>query len=813
MTAVTGAPAEIGGKGMGDEYGYEKLGLFYLGREFAEEGSASPPLLMKSSSLTTHAALIGMTGSGKTGLGIALIEEAIMDDIPAIVIDPKGDMANLLLSFPELRAEDFRPWIDPDEAARKGQSPDDYAAAVAENWRNGLASWQQSGERIATLRAKTEMTIYTPGSSAGVPVSMLGSLSAPAAATQSDTDTLNNLVIGATTSLLTLVGVKADSAQSREHILLSSILIHCWRRGEDLSMERLIGAIVSPPFDMVGVFPLDTFFPQADRMQLAMSFNAIVASPTFAAWLEGEPLDIQRLLYTDGGRPRTAIFSIAHLGDGERMFFVTMLLGRFIDWMRRQSGTSSLRTMLYMDEIYGYFPPTANPPSKKPMLLLLKQARAFGCGVVLATQNPVDLDYKGLANIGSWFVGRLQTSQDQERVAEGIAGASDGRYTSGQVKGLLAGLKGRQFLLSSAHLEAPMLFETRWVMSYLRGPIAASDVRRLMAGRQQALTSPSPAAPVAEPIPSPSATGARPVLSPAIHQYYRLQSVVSDRVVLRPWLAAVGKIRFAGTAAGQEEIRTVRRRLPLDEQNRAFPWQEAGEMAFAFSDCLTMAPDGSEYLPLSSSLAALKNLDTVGKDFADHLYRSERLELLRVPSLKLVSLPGERPGDFRVRVQDMLRQKKDEAVEKLRAAYATRQKRLEEKLAAALYQLEKERLDVKARTTDTVLSIGAAVVGALFGRKVASVGSVSRAATSMRSAGRVVKEKAEVQRAEEKLVALQQEQQALYGEINTRLAEVAAGYTLESCAIETVNIRPKKADIYDVRVALVWEMASLPEQA
>ncbi|MBT8360217.1 MAG: type IV secretory system conjugative DNA transfer family protein, partial [Deltaproteobacteria bacterium] len=364
---------------------YEKLGLFYLGKELAmaEKESSGLPLLYKSRNLTTHGVIIGMTGSGKTGLGVGLIEEAIMDDIPSIIIDPKGDMANLLLTFPKLQASDFAPWVDPAEASRKDMTVDQYAEQTAQTWRRGLDSWQQGPERIASLRQKTTMTVYTPGSSSGIPLSILSGFNAPAPDILADHDTLNSLVGSAATSLLSLIDINDDPLTSREHILISSILLDYWRKGKDITLESLIGAIVNPPFEKVGVFGLANFFPQADRMKLAMLINNVIASPSFAAWLQGEPLDIQNILYGQDGRPRTAIFSISHLSESERMFFVTLLLNAIIGWMRRQQGTSSLKALLYMDEIFGFFPPLANPPSKKPMLLLLKQARAYGLGVVL----------------------------------------------------------------------------------------------------------------------------------------------------------------------------------------------------------------------------------------------------------------------------------------------------------------------------------------------------------------------------------------------------------------------------------------------
>ena len=397
---------------------------------------------------------------------------------------------------------------------------------------------------------------------------MLNSFQAPSAEVANDTDTFNGLVNSTTVSLLALVGIDGDPLQSREHILLSSILIHFWRKGESLSLEGLIGNIVNPPFTKVGVFPLDTFYPQTQRMALAMSLNGLLASPTFAAWVQGVPLDIQKILYGDDGRPKTAIFSISHLSDSERMFFVTMLLNQIIGWMRRQQGTSSLKALLYMDEIFGYFPPTANPPSKKPMLLLLKQARAYGLGVVLSTQNPVDLDYKGLANIGTWFVGRLQTSQDQERVLEGIVGASDGKLDRQKVRELLSDMKGRQFLLTSAHLDAPLLFESRWVLSLsARAPLPGRH-QKPDAGQKKPPEAAEhadfrrdlrqPGSDTGSPIGSGSPSGLSeqpPLLSQGIEQLYYLQDMPAERLVFEPWLAASAAVRFYNSTRNIDIVR------------------------------------------------------------------------------------------------------------------------------------------------------------------------------------------------------------------------------------------------------------------
>ncbi|OEU48842.1 MAG: hypothetical protein BA866_05925, partial [Desulfobulbaceae bacterium S5133MH15] len=774
------------------QYPYEKLGLLYLGRELDMDSHevSGQPFLYKNKNLTTHAAIIGMTGSGKTGLGIALIEEAIMDNVPSIIIDPKGDMGNLLLSFPDLKSEDFSQWIDPTEAAGKGLSVPEYAEQVAENWTKGLASWGQTGERIRVLHEKSDMTIYTPGSTAGVPVSVLSSFRAPAEKVLNDTDTLNSLVNSTATSLLSLVDVEGDPLQSREHILLSSLFLHFWRKGEDLSLEDLIGHIVNPPFDKVGVFPLDTFYGQSQRMSLAMMFNNILASPSFAAWTQGVPLDIQRILYSEAGKPQTAIFSISHLSDTERMFFVTMLLNQFTGWMRRQQGSASLKALLYMDEIFGYFPPTANPPSKKPMLLLLKQARAYGVGIVLATQNPVDLDYKGLSNIGSWFVGRLQTRQDQDRVVEGIVGASDGKLDVRLVKNLLSDMKGRQFLLNSVHLEEPLLFETRWVMSYLKGPISKNDIKKLMGKKKESNGGDDQ---VDSPV-SISSSGSQalmdnpPVLARGIDQLYFLQNVVSEEICFEPWLWGTASVRFYNSSRNIDIVKEVSLRLYLDDGFSRPDWQGAETGNCLVEDCHLEAPDNAAFYPLPATFSEMKNLTGLKKGFSDYLYQNERQELFRIKGTKFESVPGESSGDFKVRFSDSLREHKDEAVEKLKGKYELRQERLEKKLQTAYNRLEKEKVDVTTKTTDSLISFGAAVVGAFFGRKALSAANIGKAATGMRSVGRVAKEQSDVKRAEEMVLGLQQELDDLSVEIEEKINAMAEDFSIDSHEVETFSI-------------------------
>lgn len=791
---------------MKTDFAYEKLGLLYLGKEvdFETKEKGEAPFLYKNKSLTTHGVIIGMTGSGKTGLGVGIIEEAMMDNVPSIIIDPKGDMGNLMLTFPDLSPDDFTPWIDPAEAARKEMEPAAYAEKMAAKWEKGLASWGQTPERIKDLRKKSECTIYTPGSTSGVPISVLNSFEAPGEDIINDTDTLNSMVSSATTSLLALVGVDADSLQSREHILLSSILLHYWRKGQSLSLEALISSVVDPPFEKVGVFSLDIFFKQADRMALAMSLNNVLASPTFSSWIAGEPLDIQRILYTKEGKPRTAIFSISHLSESERMFFVTMLLNQFVGWMRRQQGASSLKALLYMDEIFGYFPPTANPPSKKPMMLLLKQARAFGVGVVLATQNPVDLDYKGLSNIGTWFVGRLQTEQDQQKVLDGIVGASYGQLDKAQVKRLLGDMKGRQFLLNSAHLDGPVLFETRWVMSYLKGPMSLTDVSRLMEGRAAGAVATEVVGTVHEY--NDGLLDHAPILSDGIEQHYSIQPILTDEICFEPWLAASSSVRFYNQKRNIDQVKEVRLRLYLDSSFDRADWAQGEDMTLDMDEFDRRAPDNSKYYALPDTIQGMKDFRGLTKEFSNYLYQNERVELFRVATLKLESVLGESLAEFKVRIGDHLREKKEEAIEKLEEKYRVKQDRIQKQIESALVRVEKEKGDVSAKTTGSILSFGSAILGAFLGRKTFSAGNISKASSAIKSVGRVSKEKADVKRAEEKVMRLEEDLQLLAEEVEEKVSELTDTFEVDNYEVETFAIKPRRSDIFNLRLSLLWEM-------
>ncbi len=465
-------------------------GQLYLGEQIdaATHSRDGKPVMLAASDFTTHGVIVGMTGSGKTGLGVVLLEEALLSGVPTLIIDPKGDLTNLALTFPELRPSDFRPWINDGDAQRAGATPDAFAEQEATKWRDGLASWGVAPERIAARCDTVRTTIYTPGSTSGVPLNLVGSLQAPKDA---DAETIGDEVEGFVSGLLGLVDIEADPLSSREHILLSNIVAASWSAGRDLDLATLVGQVQQPPLRKLGVFDLDTFFPPNDRTALALRLNGLLASPSFAAWTQGVPFDIDRLLKTDDGKPAAAIVTIAHLSDPERQFVTSLLLGKLVTWMRRQSGTTDLRALVYMDEVAGYAPPTAEPPSKKPILTLLKQARAFGVGLVLSTQNPVDLDYKAISNAGTWMVGRLQTEQDKARLLDGMSAASGGVDVAA-IGATISGLGKREFVLRRAGVDQPTVFTTRWAMAYLRGPLTREQIASLTGPAESAEALPPP---------------------------------------------------------------------------------------------------------------------------------------------------------------------------------------------------------------------------------------------------------------------------------------------------------------------------------
>jgi len=807
---------------------FEKLGLFYLGRQYDAAGRTlgPEPILYDAKDLVTHAVCVGMTGSGKTGLCLALIEEAAIDNLPVIAIDPKGDLTNLLLTFPGLSAAEFAPWVNAEEARNQSVPLEAYAQQQADLWKRGLAEWGEDGARIQRLRDAAEFAVYTPGSSAGIPVSILKSFAAPPKEVAGDTELLGERVQTTVTNLLTLAGLDADPTRSREHILISTIFAAAWRGRQDLDLAGLIQQIQAPVFARVGVLDLETFFPAKDRFALAMQLNNLLAAPGFQAWLEGEPLDIGRLLYTPTGKPRVAVFTIAHLGDAERMFFVSLLLNQVLGWVRAQPGTTSLRALLYMDEIFGYFPPVANPPSKAPLLTLLKQARAFGLGIVLATQNPVDLDYKGLANTGTWFLGRLQTDRDKARVLDGLEGAraaTGAAFDRGAMEQLLAGLGKRVFLMHNVHEDAPVVFQTRWTLSYLRGPLGRDEIRRLMSPVKEALqgqpasaqasavTAPAPAAAplVAARAEQASAAQARPTLPPEIKQFFvpvRTRPAAGAPVSYAPVLYGAARVGFADPKLGIEATQDVTVVTPVADAPVPVDWAGAAAVDVAPSD-LESNPDapGAVFAALPSAAASPKNYVAWEKDFAKWLYQSQGLDLMHAPDAGVVSKPGESEGDFRVRLQATAREQRDAAMEAIRQKYAAKMTALQGRIRRAEEAVARESGQASAQKLQTAISFGATLLGAFMGRKAVSASSIGRATTAARGVGRSMKEAQDVKRAGETVQELQAQLADLEQQVQAETQAVAAKYDTGALALQTVSLKPKKTQITVQLVALAWK--------
>ena len=810
---------------------FEKLGVFYIGREYdlAAKKAQEALVLYDSRDLVTHAVVVGMTGSGKTGLCIDLIEEAAIDNVPSILIDPKGDLTNLLLTFPGLSSQDFLPWINPDDASRKGLSVEDYASQQASSWQKGLADWGQSGERIQRLRQAVEFVIYTPGSSAGVPVSILKSFAAPPPEIIEDGELFQERITTTVTSLLGLLGIEADPLQSREHILLSTIIGEMWRQGQDLDLATLIAQIQKPPVAKIGVLDLESFYPTKERFSLVMAMNNLIASPGFSAWLEGVPLDIGEILHTRQGKPRVAIFSIAHMGDKERMFFVSLLLNQILGWMRTQPGTTSLRALVYMDEIFGYFPPVSNPPSKQPLLTLLKQARAFGVGIVLATQNPVDLDYKGLSNTGTWFIGRLQTERDKSRVMDGLEGAAasaGGNFNRQKMEQILAGLGSRVFLMNNTHDDEPVIFTTRWCMSYLRGPLTRSQIKTLMdpykatAGEQQpvpakpsgwsAITSAFQQKEAAGAAAAPSTGGAQPTLTPDITQYFIPARGQSD--TYQPMLLGAARVRFTDSKAGVDDQQDLVFLTPVTDRPIPVDWENAQEAGFALNDLEKDPARGMSFAELPGMAAKSRNYTEWTKDFVSCVYGKQELQLLKSPSTGLISNSRETEREFRVRLQQATREQRDDTTDVLRKKYAPKIAALQEKIRKAEQAVDREADQAKSSGMQTALSFGSTLLGAFLGRKKISSSTIGKAATSMKSASRTAQQKADVDRAKQTVKAYKEQLDELNAEFEAEAKSLESKIDPSAEVLDLVVFRPKKTDIDVQLVSLVWAPYNVDER-
>jgi len=814
----------------------EKLASFYLGKEYdvLKHELLPKPVMYDARDLTTHAICLGMTGSGKTGLCVTLLEEAALDGVPAIVIDPKGDVANLLLTFPELRPSDFEPWINLDDARREGMSVEQYAAQMAQMWAEGLAKWEQSPERVRRLRDAAEVLIFTPGSDAGLSVNIMQTLKAPELSWEDEEETLREKVKATVSALLGLVGIKADPVKSREHILLANLFEHAWRAGEGLDLAKLISWIQDPPLRKLGVFDVDTFFPRKDRFELAVAINNIVAAPSFENWLEGQPLDIDGILYRSDGKPRLSIFYLAHLSEVERMFFVTLLLAQIEAWMRKQSGTRSLRCILYFDELFGYFPPyPSNPPSKPPLLRLVKQARGYGVGLVLTTQNPVDLDYKGLTNAGTWFIGKLQTDRDKMRVLEGLEGVNTSTSAASArsyFDRLISSLDKRVFILHNVRQDQPVVFMTRWAMSYLRGPLTKSQIRTLMEPYKEQLAAATAGHLVGEGEPTLVATvqtalpqtesgfsSSPPRLRSDIPQYFlqvdtpleRAVSIEERRrgVLFDPtWKQKAYQPAILGWAT--VHFQDARREVAHSEEHcylLAVPedlawvdWRK-GRVALGKDDLLVTPPSDALYADVPASLGDAKKVKALEKDFVNFLYRETRLTLFHNTALRLYSAVGESEGRFVQRCQEqaMVIQKAEE--DEIRAKFESRLARLEDRLRREERELHADRIEYKGRKREERLTLGESILGLFTGRR--RLRTFSEVSRRRRLASQA---QADVEESEEVISELEQQMEEIHREWDEALSELAHRVANMSRQIEEVEIKPKKTDIDVTVFGVAW---------
>jgi hypothetical protein len=822
----------------------EKLGSFYLGSEYdlVRNRITEKTINYDARDLTTHALCVGMTGSGKTGLCIGLLEEAAIDKVPAILIDPKGDITNLMLQFPNLQPEDFQPWVNTDDARRKGKSVEEYADYISKLWRKGLKDCGIGSKRIRLLKESVDFSIYTPGSNAGKPISILSSLAVPNLDFDKHTEIIREQISGTVAALLSLAGIDVDPIRSREAILLSNIFETYWRKKQNLNLENLIMSIQKPPVKKLGVFDVDTYYPEKDRFQLAMKFNNLVASPSFRSWLEGEPLDIDRIFYTSEGKPRHSIFYIAHLSDREKMFFVTLLLENLLTWARRQTGTTSLRALLYFDEIFGFVPPVSEPPSKRPLLTLLKQARAFGLGLLLVTQNPVDLDYKGLTNTGTWFIGKLQAERDKDRVLQGLKGAINEAGKSSEKadhESIINKLKSRVFLMHNVHEDLPIVFHTRWVMSYLRGPLTRPQIRGLMETKRLLTPKIRPApvidigiekSTVSKTSHVPSATQQLedfskipPALDPSITQVF-LPTELEERKAITKLSKKLGREIYAESIhliyepaiLGRAIINFVDRRNNIDEEIKKTllghlhgglsgpDWDRAEELSYDLEE-LSNLPEkiepnqGPFFDAIPEKANNSKEFNKIAKDFVNWLYRNMELELRKHKKLNIFQHPNESIRDFTIRLQQAARERRDEEVDKLNDKYSKQIDRLRNKLRKFERELVSDEAEYEARKREEMLGIGGTVIGVLMGRRPTSAGT-----TIARRRRMSTKAKMDLEETKEDIIELKKEIDVLEEKLKKAVSEISKRWEKIDEEIITEKIRPRRTDIQLQLISLGW---------
>ncbi len=799
----------------------EKRGLFYLGKHLdLAANQLGESFSLDASHLTTHAAILGMTGSGKTGLGITLLEEALLDGVPAIILDPKGDITNLALTFPDLTPADLSPWIAAEDAQMHEMTPEAYSAQVAATWREERAKWNITPERVRQLHDAAEICIYTPGSDAGMPVDVLQSLQAPPGEWAGHEEEMRERIQGLVSALLGLAGIEADPVQSREHILLAHLFEQAWEAGQSLDLPTLIGQIQRPPLQRLGVFELDAFFPEKDRIALAASLNHLIASPGFGAWRQGEPLDVDSLLHRNG-KPRASIFYLAHLDDAQRMFFVTLLLSQVRGWLRRQRGAATLRAILYFDEIFNYCPPyPKNPPSKVPLLALIKQARAMGLGVVLATQNPVDLDYKGLANIGAWFVGRLRTERDKARLLDGLESAateSGGGIDRDEIGRLLGNLPPRVFVLSDVRADHPIVFKSRQAMSYLRGPLTREEIRQLSPEKPPVSAS-FPASPAAQELETRSEISLPPALPPDVRQYFmpavttiewalrqwEEQSsqtilVESKRLVYEPHLLGIATVRFTDRRLGMPYQQTVARLAPIPATRVSMDWGAVGDAAVERGSLLAQPSENAQFAELIRGALNARTIAAFERDFVGYVYRDVTVSVMVHPQIKSGGVPNEAPHEFRARVESEVRVRRDVEIVQIKSRYQREIARVEKQLRKQEHELEQDQADLTGRKREETIGLAESVFNFISGRRP------SYAVTFATRRRRLTQQaESEVDESLDTITELKDMLEQLQGALDSEIAEINRRWSSIFDNAQQITLRARKSDITVDAFGLAW---------
>ena len=815
-------------------------GKFYLGRIFDpnQTKTTDQALLYEPADLTTHAVVVGMTGSGKTGLCIDLLEEAALNNIPALMIDPKGDITNTLLHFPNLLPQDFQPWVNPDQARRAGKSLEQASAEAAQLWKQGLTDWGIDQQRLLNLSNSAQFAIFTPGSDAGIPVNILASLKAPPIAWENNKETLRERISGTVIALLGLVGMQdIDPVRSREHILLSNIFENSWSQGKDLDLGELILQTQSPPFPKLGVFDVNTFFPEKDRFELAMLLNNILAAPAFQVWIEGQPLDIPSLLYTTEGKPRHSVFYIAHLSDSERMFFITLLYSAVETWMRSQTGSTSLRALVYFDEIFGYLPPVANPPSKQPMLRMLKQARAFGVGQVLVTQNPVDVDYKALSNAGSWMIGKLQTDQDKQRLLDGLDSAMSGSLDRAEYDRLISTLGKRVFLLHNVNAKGPMLFQTRWAMNYLTGPLTRTqipDLNMLVGAALLPATPPPPAfqatASVGQPVtplpsqPFPTTAPGEPVSGfsttrptiPAGNVEYFLPNnltftqafkaagrefpteAFSQGLIYRPVILSQASARLYNLKY-KLDIDIYKTTLVAIPDRRGIVRWDNFPTGRIDPSSFDQTPDPqARFASLETPMNDVKLMYALEKDFLDWAYRTTQVMVRGNESLKLYAGPETSEGDFHTQCTKAARQACDAEIKKASATFDTKLQALQDKLEREQRELKQDQAELSSRKMEEIGTGLETVAGLLgLGRKHSISSSITKRRMASQAKSNVEDSANTIKDIQDQIATIEKEKTDALQAMNDRWADVANQIT-------EIPIAAQKKDILLDFFGVAW---------